>query len=72
MVLQAHTLVVIRYRGVEMAAIVVRTGRRRKHFPPRPHSEFAEIGKALKKKLFLMKTRQGYSGCVFRIFLVTL
>jgi len=55
-----------------MAAIVVRTGRRRKHFPPRPHSEFAEIGKALKKKLFLMKTWQGYSGCVFRIFLVTL
>jgi hypothetical protein len=52
MIVQAHTRVVIQYKGVEMAAIVVRTGRRRKPFPPSRDDEFSLFSKVLTEKIF--------------------
>ncbi|AZR62961.1 hypothetical protein ELE18_11725 [Klebsiella quasipneumoniae] len=72
MIVQAHTRVVIQYKGVEMAAIVVRTGRRRKPFPSSWDDEFSVFSKVLKEKIFPSNHRTEYCHYVFRIFLVTL
>ncbi|HIE8632996.1 TPA: hypothetical protein ACXPX6_002122 [Klebsiella quasipneumoniae] len=55
-----------------MAAIVVRTGRRRKPFPPSWDDEFSVFSKVLKVKIFPSNHRTEYCHYVFRIFLVTL
>ncbi|WP_432263691.1 hypothetical protein [Klebsiella quasipneumoniae] len=52
-----------------MAAIVVRTGRRRKPFPPSWDDEFSVFSK---EKIFPSNHRTEYCHYVFRIFLVTL
>jgi len=72
MIVQAHTRVVIQYKGVEMAAIVVRTGRRRKPFPPSLDDEFSLFNKVLTEKIFPSNHGEEYCHHVFRIFLVTL
>lgn len=72
MIVQAHTRVVIQYKGVEMAAIVVRTGRRRKPFPPSHDDEFSLFNKVLTEKIFPSNHGEEYCHHVFRIFLVTL
>ncbi|MBZ9579046.1 hypothetical protein [Klebsiella quasivariicola] len=55
-----------------MAAIVVRTGRGRKPFPPWRNNEFSLFSKVLKEKIFPSIHAAEYGGHVFRIFLVTL
>ncbi|HBR1247233.1 TPA: hypothetical protein L9L06_001269 [Klebsiella pneumoniae] len=55
-----------------MAAIVVRTGRRRKPFPPSLDDEFSLFNKVLTEKIFPSKHGEEYCHHVFRIFLVTL
>ncbi|MXL38311.1 hypothetical protein GR697_05030 [Klebsiella pneumoniae] len=72
MIVQAHTRVVIQYKGVEMAAIVVRTGRRREPFPPSHDDEFSLFNKVLTEKIFPSNDGEEYCHHVFRIFLVTL
>ena len=72
MIVQAHTRVVIQYKGVEMAAIVVRTGYRRKPFPPSRDDEFSFFSKVLTEKIVPSHPRAAYCHLVFRIFLVTL
>nr|MDQ6120577.1 hypothetical protein [Klebsiella pneumoniae subsp. pneumoniae] len=54
-----------------MAAIVVRTGRRRKPFPSRD-DEFSLFNKVLTEKIFPSNHGEEYCHHVFRIFLVTL
>ncbi|HBZ6193109.1 TPA: hypothetical protein ML375_003013 [Klebsiella variicola] len=72
MIVQAHTRVVIQYKGVETAAIVVRTGHRRKPFPPSRDDEFSFFSKVLTEKIVPSHPRAAYCHLVFRIFLVTL
>ncbi|HID2955222.1 hypothetical protein AB9D95_24030 [Klebsiella africana] len=55
-----------------MAAIVVRTGHRRKPFPPSRDDEFSLFSKVLKEKIFPSINGTEYCLHVFRIFLVTL
>ncbi|HDS8609164.1 TPA: hypothetical protein QH804_004475 [Klebsiella pneumoniae] len=55
-----------------MAAIVVRTGRRRKPFPPSRDDEFSLFNKVLTEKIFPSNHGEEHCHHVFRIFLVTL
>ncbi|EEW39329.1 hypothetical protein HMPREF0484_4645 [Klebsiella pneumoniae subsp. rhinoscleromatis ATCC 13884] len=51
-----------------MAAIVVRTGRRRKPFPPSRDDEFSLFNKVLTEKIFPSNHGEEYCHHVFRIF----